>query len=158
MTAKWKKRVLECIANNGGYFKKDIVDHDDDNDNDDEQTFFLPLKLISLRLRGVDRCYLFWLDASQQWEELQCSGCTLSIGDWMEFHILFFLPLGSALQIKLSVIFGQPLYLRTICDLFVIYLVTHLWFIYDSSQIGKFEGKNWLCALIFLILSVAHLW
>ncbi len=34
MTAKWTERMLVCIANDGGYFKKDIVDCD--NNDDDE--------------------------------------------------------------------------------------------------------------------------
>ncbi len=34
MTATWKERMLACIANDGGYFKKYIVDYDDDDDNE----------------------------------------------------------------------------------------------------------------------------
>ncbi len=43
--------MLACITNNGGYFEKDIVDCEGDG-NDDKLTFFLPLKFISLHLRG----------------------------------------------------------------------------------------------------------
>ncbi len=57
MTTKCKERMLVYIANEGGYLEKDIVDPD--NDDDDKLTSFLPLKLISLHLWGVDRCYLF---------------------------------------------------------------------------------------------------
>ncbi len=32
MTAKWKERILVCVANDDGYFEKDIVDRDDDDD------------------------------------------------------------------------------------------------------------------------------
>ncbi len=34
MTAKWKERMLARIANDGGYFEKDIVDRDDDKDDE----------------------------------------------------------------------------------------------------------------------------
>ncbi len=34
MTAKWKERMLACIANVGGYFVKYIVDHDDGDDKE----------------------------------------------------------------------------------------------------------------------------
>ncbi len=43
--------MLVCIANDGGYFEKDIVDRRGDG-NDDMTTnkLFLPLKLISLHM------------------------------------------------------------------------------------------------------------
>ncbi len=62
MTTKWKERMMLCIVNDSGYFEKDIVDHDDD---DYAQTFFLPLKLIYLHLRRVDRYYFFQTCVSQ---------------------------------------------------------------------------------------------
>ncbi len=35
LTAKWNERILVWIANDNGYFEKDIVYRDDDDDDDD---------------------------------------------------------------------------------------------------------------------------
>ncbi len=32
MTTKWKERMLACIANDGGYFEKDIVECGNEDD------------------------------------------------------------------------------------------------------------------------------